>query len=254
MTQSSFRFEPSSNPGAGTSEARQRYLSEQGPRFAATLKHCIALCTDRNAAVLDVGRSRLSSLLFGHYDQVTTLGLNLDVTRNYAHSVGWEPPQGKDYGGHIVRDLNTTPPGPGPQIDRRFDLIVFAEVIEHLYAAPEAALAQLRDLLKSDGLILCTTPNASSLAKRVKLLFGHNPFELLRGDLNNPGHIREYTRAELVDLGRLAGLGVVMHRYLNYPAHSRGPVVKSIARSVSRTLSLTCPSLCDYQMIVFRLR
>ena len=86
----------------------------------------------------------------------------------------------------------------------------------------------------------------------MKLLFGHNPFERLRGDLDNPGHIREYTRSELAELGRLAGLEVVMHRYLNYRVPRRPSSVKNLARCVGRTLSRTCPSISDFQMIVFR--
>jgi SAM-dependent methyltransferase len=247
-------FNPPINPGAGTPDARRRYLYEQGPRFAATFEQCVATCPDKSAAVLDVGRSKLSSLLLGYYDQVTTLGLDLDITQNYAHAAGWEPPEGKDYGGHIVLDLNAIPTDRRSRIEQRFDLIVFAEVIEHLYIAPEMALAQLHKLLKSDGVILCTTPNAVSLPKRLKLLFGYNPFERLRADLTNPGHIREYTRAELAELGHRAGLAVVMHRYLNYRAVSSSGGLRFMARFGSRTLSLTCPCFRDFQMIVFRPR
>jgi len=254
MTQASFRFESLPNPGAGTPEARQRYVQDHAPRFSATVEQCVALRPAKSASVLDIGRSRLSAALLGYYDQISTLGLNLDVTQNYAHSAGWEPPPGKHYAGHIVCDLNAIAPQCLLQVEKRFDLVVFAEVIEHLYAAPETVLAWLRELLKSDGLILCTTPNAASLPKRVKLLFGRNPFERLRGDLNNPGHIREYTRAELFELGRLAGLDVVMHRYLSYQTPRRGPSVRAAAKLLSQTLSGPCPSLSDFQMIVFRPR
>ncbi len=254
MTQASFRFESLPNPGAGTPEARQRYVQDHAPRFYATVEQCVALRPDKSASVLDIGRSHLSAALLDYYDRISTLGLNLDMTQNYAHSAGWEPPPGKHYGEHIVCDLNAIATPCIPQAEKRFDLIVFAEVIEHLYAAPETVLAWLRELLEKDGLILCTTPNAASLPKRVKLFFGYNPFERLRGDLNNPGHIREYTRAELFELGRLAGLDVIMHRYLNYGTPQRRPSVKTVAKLLSRTLSGPCPSLSDFQMIVFRRR
>ena len=253
MTQTAFRFDSPPNPGAGTEGARQRYVHDHAPRFSETVKLCIALRPDTSTAILDVGRSNLSASLLGYYDRIATLGLPLHVTQNYAHSGGWDPPPGKHYAGHIVCDLNTIPMHSVPEVDQRFDLIVFAEVLEHLYVSPEAALAWLRHLLKSDGFILCTTPNASSLAKRIKLLFGHNPFERLRGDVNNPGHIREYTRAELFELGRLAGLGVTMHRYVNYPTPRRRSV-KFTAKSLSRSLCRSCPSLSDFQMVVFRPR
>ena len=254
MTQASFRFESLPNPGAGTPEARQRYVEDHAPRFSATVEQCVALRPDKSASVLDIGRSRLSAALLGYYDQISTLGLDLDVTQAYAHSAGWEPPPGKHYARHIVCDLNVIATPCVSQVEERFDLIVFAEVIEHLYVAPETVLAGLRELLKPDGLILCTTPNAASLPKRLKLLFGLNPFERLRGDLNNPGHIREYTRTELFELGRLAGLEVVMHRYLNYqtPRHQRS--VRTAAKLLSQTLCRPLPSLSDFQMIGFRAR
>src|SRR5689334_12075127 len=100
MTQALFRFDPLSNPGAGTVEARRRYLDEQAPRFHATIERCLALRPDKNAVVLDVGRSKLSSALLEHYDRVATLGLSLDLTRHYAHSEGWDPPTGKSYAAH----------------------------------------------------------------------------------------------------------------------------------------------------------
>jgi hypothetical protein len=54
--------------------------------------------------------------------------------------------------------------------------IVFAEVIEHLFTAPELVLAYLHELLVPRGQLLLQTPNAASLRKRLKLALGRNPF------------------------------------------------------------------------------
>lgn len=236
------------NPGAGTAEGRQRYLLEQSVRFAKTVRLCTRLCPNPQAAVLDVGRSNLSSRLLGYYAVVTTLGLPLEITQNYAHTSGWEPPPGKEYAGHIVCDLNKIPTQALSADQCRFDLIVFAEVIEHLFAAPYAALAWLRHLLKEGGMIICTTPNAASISKRFKLLCGKNPGEPLRYDLNNPGHVREYTKKELYEMGRLAELEVVMHRYVDYHelCHSGAKGV------ISQLVSCIIPSFGPDQMILYR--
>ncbi|HXU02733.1 MAG TPA: methyltransferase domain-containing protein, partial [Polyangia bacterium] len=108
-----------------------------------------------------------------------------------------------------------------------YDVIVFAEVIEHLYTAPELVLPYLRDLLVPGGVLLLQTPNAVSLRKRAKLLLGVNPFERIRPERDNPGHFREYTASELKDL--LAGAGfsidqVWMKHYFDvrYARHNRG--------------------------------
>ena len=68
-----------------------------------------------------------------------------------------------------------------------YDVIVFAEVIEHLYTAPELVLPYLRELLVLGGVLLLQTPNAVSLRKRAKLLLGVNPFERIRTERDNPG-------------------------------------------------------------------
>ena len=73
-----------------------------------------------------------------------------------------------------------------------------AEVIEHLYTAPEIVLKCIKKIIKQNGYFIIQTPNAASLSKRMKLMFqGRNPYEMIRVDHNNPGHFREYTVDEL---------------------------------------------------------
>jgi SAM-dependent methyltransferase len=97
-----------------------------------------------------------------------------------------------------------------------YDLVVCAEVIEHLHAAPRAALRMLASLLRSGGTMLVQTPNGAALLHRLRLLLGKNPFEPIREDLHHAGHFHEYTVAELVALCREAGLEptrVELHNY-----------------------------------------
>lgn len=243
-----FNFTPYPEPGAGTAHGRRRYFSEQADRIAETVRLCIQICPDPEAVVLDVGRSCLSSCLLSYYAAVTTLGRPLEIAKEYAHTTDWEPPAGKIYAGHIDCDLNRIPTRASAEGLSRFDLIVFAEVIEHLFAAPYAALAWLRYLLGDGGVILCTTPNAASLLRRLKLLLGRNPSEPLRYDLNNPGHIHEYTKKELYELGRLAGLEVVMHRYVDYRKFRGSGVRRAIGWLVSRIV----PSFAPDQIVLYR--
>ncbi len=71
------------------------------------------------------------------------------------------------------------------------------------------------------------------LIGRYHLLLGRNPFERIRSNRLNLGHFREYTRDDLIDLGRVAGLGIVRHRYLDYFPHA-GPfqIIRSALREV----------------------
>lgn len=88
-------------------------------------------------------------------------------------------------------------------------MVVFAEVIEHLYASPRLVLRFLHHLLSGAGVLLIQTPNAASLTKRVKLLAGSNPYEKIREDATNPGHFREYTASELREYASSEGFEVI---------------------------------------------
>src|SRR5207244_11836096 len=89
-----------------------------------------------------------------------------------------------------------------------YDVIVCAEVVEHLYISPVHLLRMFRSILAPGGRVIIQTPNAAALSRRFWLLAGRNPFEPLREDLHQAGHFREYTLAELVDLEERAGFAV----------------------------------------------
>jgi 2-polyprenyl-3-methyl-5-hydroxy-6-metoxy-1,4-benzoquinol methylase len=90
----------------------------------------------------------------------------------------------------------------------KYDIILFLEVIEHLYTAPEQVLSFLGSLLKPHGFIVIQTPNAAALISRVRLLFGRNPYDPIRKNRMNPGHFREYTKLEIADLAKQSGFSI----------------------------------------------
>jgi len=78
-----------------------------------------------------------------------------------------------------------------------FDIVVAAEVVEHLYF-PSQVLRKAYDSLKPGGLILGSVPNAFSLKNRIKYLFG-----IKKGTpLSDPTHINQFSRKEFLDLLR----------------------------------------------------
>jgi SAM-dependent methyltransferase len=86
-----------------------------------------------------------------------------------------------------------------------YDLVVCAEVIEHLPVSPAHVLRLFHAALRPGGWLVLQTPNAARVRNRLQMLAGRNPFEQLREDSRNAGHFREYTVAELLALGREAG-------------------------------------------------
>ena len=73
-------------------------------------------------------------------------------------------------GKKIVCDLTKKIPLP----QKKFDLIVFLDTLEHLIE-PDAALENANKLLKKNGLIIITTPNLCSFVNRFSLPFGFMP-------------------------------------------------------------------------------
>ena len=189
-------------------ESKERYLQNHGKRFEYLSKLCQTLKPGKSTKILDIGRSDLSVLLSKYYSDVTTLGLDLEIDKG-----GHREREIIDLK-HIVFDLNESKKVE-KWTEEKFDLIVYSEVIEHIYEAPEFSLLFFNYLLNSDGFIIITTPNAASLYRRLKLLLGNNTISRIRFHNLNPAHYREYTKKELIQMAEICELKVVKHEYLS---------------------------------------
>ena len=186
-----------------------RYVAFHAPRYVVLLD----LLRDElerhggNGLVLDIGNSPFSALA------AEQLGTRID---NLGLDGEFETPVGQSY----WFDLNQASDPARWRTDMAaYDVIVFAEVIEHLHTAPQLVLRFLRTLLSPGGSLIVQTPNAAVLHNRVQLMLGRNPFEMIREQTNDPGHFREYTKRELHWLAQEAGFRVVdwnAHSYFDY--------------------------------------
>jgi len=83
-----------------------------------------------------------------------------------------------------------------------FDIIICADIIEHLFE-PEKVLTKLRMLLKREGRLIASIPNVANYWIRKELLLGR--FEYQNSGLLDRGHIRFFTydsaKKMLVDAG-----------------------------------------------------
>ena len=202
-------------------DANPAYAAFHRPRFAFLIEVMRSCGATANSRILDIGTSRLTSMIANEFSvRVESMGLESEAeTKEFVH--------------HRF-DLNTlgdrTPTGAklGP-----YDIIVFAEVLEHLYTAPELVLPYLRGLLVPGGVLLLQTPNAVALRKRAKMVLGLNPFERIRLERDNPGHFREYTAMELRELLVIGGFAVErlwMKHYFDvrYARHEHGDETPSV--------------------------
>jgi SAM-dependent methyltransferase len=88
------------------------------------------------------------------------------------------------------------------------DLVLMADVIEHLTHSPKPVLEEIKRLLKPQGICLATTPNATRLAVRVKVAMGFSNwpyvFDYYDKDFHD-GHHHEFTRRELQGVFQKSG-------------------------------------------------
>lgn len=94
-----------------------------------------------------------------------------------------------------------------PYPDESFDVVVFSELIEHLGVNPVRALAEIHRVLRPDGIVVVTTPNAHSLERFATFLRGGSQMVDRYSPLFGYGarHNREYNPHELREL--LEGVG-----------------------------------------------
>jgi 2-polyprenyl-3-methyl-5-hydroxy-6-metoxy-1,4-benzoquinol methylase len=95
--------------------------------------------------------------------------------------------------------------------DRRFDAIVFADVLEHLYD-PWKALELAATLLSEDGFLVASIPNSSHAAILGCLFSGE--FEYRDTGLLDRTHIRFFGVRDIENLFRNAGLKIVDFAYV----------------------------------------
>jgi hypothetical protein len=196
--------------GALDAEARS-YVDYHATRYARLLESVQELAglaaPEDSLHVLDVGPNIQTGLLRNAYSEATidTLGFANPAV----------PPRRHER--HVAFDLNRCAErAHWPVLERGYDVVVLAEVLEHLHVPAQIVLEFLSGQLRRPGFIVVQTPNAAALHKRLALLMGRNPIETPRVCQQNPGHLHEYTVAELADQVRVAGLAVYRLRTENY--------------------------------------
>ena len=87
-----------------------------------------------------------------------------------------------------------------PCDDDTFDIVLYCEVLEHMTNDPWQTLIELKRVLRPDGLLVLTTPNAARLESIARLVAGDNMYDPYSGYGPYGRHNREYTQAELLRL------------------------------------------------------
>jgi len=93
-----------------------------------------------------------------------------------------------------------------PWPEESFDVIVCADVLEHLFD-PGLALIKLKKLMNENGKLIISLPNVAYYGVRKNLLFGR--FEYQETGVLEKGHLRFFTRSSAAGLLKKAGFEVI---------------------------------------------
>lgn len=131
-------------------------------------------------------------------------------------------------------------------LQRKFDVVVMMDVIEHL-TSPGHALRRVREHLERDGTVIITTPNPVNWLRFVALLAS--------GKVDaNPEHTCWFNEPVLRELARRCGLALVSVAYIDdsfqyYQARKLWWPIWAM----NRVLAFLRPQLCETFGFIFRL-
>lgn len=218
------------------------YVVMQSPRYLRLLellRERTALPQLPAARVADLGAGLQTELVASAYPEAR-------VT-----SVGFRDHAQRAYDEHLEFDLNAAyDRAAWPTVEEPFDLVLFCEVIEHLYTTPIAVLSWIRSVTRTGGHLVIQTPNAQAVTRRIRSVMGKPLYGRITnfGEPGmNPGHFREYTPDELRAMGRASGF-VVEHLELANYIHHQG----RRGRAMMRAYDLMPPGLRQGASVVYR--
>lgn len=209
----------------GTRELEAQYLYEHQWQFRHTFKVMREL--GQSKAVLDIGPTPFTEFL----------ATNLCAGEFYALDVTDHLGERLSRSGIELRccDLDEEAL---PFADEAFDVLIFTEVLEHIFRKPREVLAEIYRVIEPGGTLYISVPNIAALHRRLQLLAGRSPLEdpdskFRKGGNHGHGHLHEYTMDELLSKLREAGFEIVdrgwlrpsMHDCMNYKSRRAARVM-----------------------------
>ncbi|MGB0757159.1 MAG: class I SAM-dependent methyltransferase [Patescibacteria group bacterium] len=103
--------------------------------------------------------------------------------------------------------------------EKKYDVVVASEVIEHLFF-PEKFFEQCKRVLSPGGVIIITTPNLLFWKNRLTMFFGK--FEYTNGGLLDKGHVHFFTVSTLRKMVEGAGYQIEQEHNFYPNLYTRG--------------------------------
>ena len=181
------------------------YIKTERRNAYFEIPEAITQLADKKSKVLDFGAGSCDKTavlaLLGYsvdaYDDLMddwyNYGNNKEDILKFADSVGityYYPKDGK----------------PNIPMNKKYDVIILNNVIEHIHDSPRYILNSLIELLNPEGYLVIAVPNAVNLRKRISIIFGQTNYPSFSSFYWSPnnwrGHIREYVKTDLVLLNK----------------------------------------------------
>ena len=118
----------------------------------------------------------------------------------------------------------------GIPFNRKFDLILLCEVLEHLNFSESRSIddfvKDIREHLSDNGYLILSTPNVACIRNIINLCLGRNITDewdssFIDSKINRTPHIREFTILELIELFERNGLKLVEMKTMYRPTTSK---------------------------------
>ncbi|KAF5431153.1 SAM-dependent methyltransferase [Candidatus Methanophagaceae archaeon] len=143
---------------------------------------------------------------------------------------------------------------PIPFEDDYFDVVIFTEVFEHLFAPPTDIMRKIGRVLRGGGLLIFSTPNFATLLNRVKLLVGISPMasandQMKRGWVHGYGHIREYTMKEILSIIESSNFAITKKKISSPTPSIRA--IKSAYQLAMQIYHLICLIVPAFRSIIY---
>ena len=141
-----------------------------------------------------------------------------------------------------------------PFKDNTFDIILCMEIIEHLGVNPIHAIKEANRVLKKDGIMVLTTPNILRLQNLKSIILKGKQLETLKSLsqvewFGYIGHIREYTKNELIDILKYCNFGIVDSCMYEGSKHKLTRIIGSLFPSLRTAIILSCKKV-DHEVTV----
>jgi len=174
----------------------------------------------QNLKVLEIGAAYGETLFYLKQNGIASEVVGVDIFEDAKNKQNYKPLDQFIFGDIEKIDL--------PEYFQHFDLILLADVLEHLFE-PKSVLETLKKYLKEDGKIIISMPNIRYYSALYKIVF-KGDFKYEESGIFDYTHVRFYCRKNIQELLETAGYKVLKKEssIINYQGKSIAKLINLI--------------------------